>query len=189
MTRLHLETPVKRTKESLCVPVLRESPSTAVHHRMPSSFTLVTRTTHPIENVFDISLSIDETSRSMGRSGARPIAGVTRGRIALGETVTWRGRHFGFWFVLTSRITELDRPHRFIDEQLAGPFASFRHRHTFERHGGTTVMTDAITLASPILGSIVEPTVLVPYFRHLIKRRNRHLLAVLDGSGGPANPG
>ncbi|MGC5225234.1 hypothetical protein ACPW96_21905 [Micromonospora sp. DT81.3] len=43
-------------------------------------------------------------------------------------------------------------------------------------------MTDAVTLASPVLGVLVERTVLVPYFRRLVRARNRHLLAVLDGA-------
>ncbi|MGC5172040.1 SRPBCC family protein [Microbacterium sp. DT81.1] len=149
---------------------------------MPSTFTVVTRTPHPIERLFDVSLSIDETSRSMGRSGARPVAGVTSGSIALGQTVTWRGRHFGLWFTHTSRITELDRPHSFTDEQVRGAFKSFHHRHLFRRDADETVMIDVVTLASPVFGFLAEAIVLVPYFRRLIRRRNRHLLAVLDGA-------
>jgi ligand-binding SRPBCC domain-containing protein len=34
--------------------------------------------------------------------------------------------------VMTSRITEWSRPERFVDEQVRGPFAAFRHEHLFE---------------------------------------------------------
>ncbi len=91
--------------------------------------------------------------------------------------MTWRAHHFGLQFTLTSRITSLDRPHRFVDEQVAGPFRSFRHEHVFVREGEETVMTDTITLASPVFGALVERTILVPHLRRLIRIRNRHLLA------------
>ena len=143
---------------------------------MPSTFTLVTDADAPAERLFDISLSIDAHVASMSGSRERAIAGVTSGSIALGETVTWRARHFGVWFTLTSRITECERPHRFVDEQVRGPFRTFRHEHAFVELDGGTRMTDTITVASPILGRVVERLVLVPYLRRLIAQRNVHLL-------------
>lgn len=71
----------------------------------------------------------------METSGEQAIGGVTSGSIALGETVTWRARHFGIWFTMTSRITSLERPNRFVDEQVRGPFRSFHHEHVFARRG------------------------------------------------------
>ena len=83
------------------------------------------------------------------------VAGVTSGTLQRGDSVTWRARHFGVWFRLSVRITDLDRPRRFVDEQTAGPFRRFRHEHRFEARGGGTRMVDTITVASPVLGSIV----------------------------------
>jgi ligand-binding SRPBCC domain-containing protein len=143
---------------------------------MTSTFTVVTRTPHPADRLFDVSLSIDEHLASMTQSGERAVGGVTSGQIGLGETVTWRARHFGIWFTMTSRVTTLDRPHRFVDEQVQGPFASFRHVHDYATDGDVTVMTDAITVASPLLGTVAERLVLVPYLRRLIRKRNDHLV-------------
>lgn len=81
---------------------------------------------------------------------------------------------------MTSRIAELERPHRFVDSQVRGPFRSFVHEHTFQDLGGSTVMVDTITLAAPVLGRPAEALVLVPYIRHLVRARNDYLLAVLD---------
>jgi ligand-binding SRPBCC domain-containing protein len=147
---------------------------------MTSTFTVVTRTPHPADRLFDVSLSIDEHLASMTQSGERAVGGVTSGQIGLGETVTWRARHFGIWFTMTSRITTLDRPRRFVDEQVQGPFASFRHVHDYATDGDVTVMTDAITVASPLLGTVAERLVLVPYLRRLIRKRNDHLVDRLD---------
>ena len=50
---------------------------------------------------------------SMTARGESAAVGVTSGLINLGESVTWRARHFGVWQRLTSRTTERDRPRRF----------------------------------------------------------------------------
>lgn len=81
---------------------------------------------------------------------------------------------------MTSRIAELDRPTRFVDEQVRGPFRSFRHEHTFIPFGDRTQMTDTLTIGSPIFGRLAERLVLVPYLRRLIEQRNAHLLTLLD---------
>ena len=151
---------------------------------MASSFTLVTRANAPVEQLFDVSLSIDEHVASMDRSGEQAVGGVVSGSIGLGETVTWRARHFGIWFTMTSRITSLERPHRFVDEQVRGPFRSFRHEHSFAPDAAATVMVDTLTIASPIFGRLAERLVLVPYLRRLIRRRNAYLLAALDATAG-----
>ena len=150
---------------------------------MTSTFTLVTRVPCAVEDLFDVSLSIDAHVESMASSGERAVAGVTAGRIGLGETVTWRARHFGVWFTMTSRISELARPTRFVDEQVAGPFRSFHHEHLFRQDADAAVMTDVITLGSPLFGRPAERLILVPYLRRLIERRNRHLAASLGAHG------
>lgn len=147
---------------------------------MPSVLTLVTETPRSITDLFDVSLDIDAHMGSMQQSGERAVDGVTNGWIGLGQTVTWRARHFGVWVTMTSKITELERPTRFVDEQVAGPFKSFRHEHVFEDLDGLTRMTDTITLASPVFGRVAESLILVPYLRKLIRKRNKHLLALLE---------
>jgi hypothetical protein len=71
----------------------------------------------PAPNCFDLSLSVEAHTDSMAESGERAIAGVTSGVMKLGDTVTWRARHFGITFRMTSAITEYQRPIRFVDER------------------------------------------------------------------------
>lgn len=146
---------------------------------MTATFTIETNMDAGARELFDVSLDIDAHVSSMQHSGERAVAGVTSGMIGLGETVTWRGRHFGIWFTLTSRITELEAPRRFVDEQVRGPFKVFRHEHIFEPVGDGVRMTDVVTVGSPIFGKLVERVMLVPYLRRLISTRNEHLLAAL----------
>ncbi|MFT4232875.1 MAG: SRPBCC family protein [Leucobacter sp.] len=143
---------------------------------MATEFTIVTASEASPEALFDASLDIDLHVRSMEGSAERAIAGVTTGRIGLGETVTWRARHFGVWFTMTSRITALERPLGFVDEQVEGPFRSFVHEHAFRGAEQGSVMTDRISVGSPVFGALAERTVLVPYLRRLIIQRNRTII-------------
>lgn len=149
---------------------------------MPSRFVVFTEAAGDAAVLFDLSLSVDVHVGSMEGSGEQAIGGVVTGAIGLGETVTWRARHFGVWFTMTSEISELDWPTWFVDRQVRGPFRRFVHEHQFEQLGETTRMTDTITLSSPIFGRAAEKLILVPYLRRLIQHRNRYLLAQLSGA-------
>jgi len=103
--------------------------------------------------------------------------------MGLGDTVTWRARHFGLPFEMTSAITAYERPHRFVDEQQRGPFQSWWHEHTFDAlDPHHTLMTDEIAFRSPLgpLGAIVDRVVLGRYMPHLIRQRNQWLKATLE---------
>lgn len=145
---------------------------------MSASFECRTQSTMAPEQLFDLSLDVDAHVESMAHSRERAVAGTTKGQLRLGEEVTWRAWHFGIPLRMTSRITELERPHSFTDEQVRGPFASFRHVHCFEPHDGGTLMTDRIEFAAPlgILGRIAEQLVLERYLRRLIEQRGRYLV-------------
>ncbi|MGA7203019.1 MAG: SRPBCC family protein [Specibacter sp.] len=145
---------------------------------MTAQFRIETQTELPLELLFERSLSIDDHLASMAASGERAVAGVTEGQIGLSESVTWRARHFGVTFAMTSLITEFQAPHRFVDQQLKGPFKDFHHEHRFSRAGGVTTMTDVITFTAPFgpLGRLVERLVLRRYLQHLIGERNAFLI-------------
>ncbi|HUP17656.1 MAG TPA: SRPBCC family protein [Acidimicrobiia bacterium] len=131
----------------------------------------------PSELVFDLSRSIDTHSASMSRSAERAVAGVTAGHIGLGEDVTWQARHFGIPFRMTSRITDMDRPIRFVDEQVTGPFKAWRHVHLFETEADGTRMIDRIDYEAPfgILGRAIDRLFLNTYLTHLITQRNEFI--------------
>ncbi len=127
--------------------------------------------------LFDLSRSIDAHTSSMAKSRERAVAGTVTGLIGLGEEVTWRAWHFGVPIRMTSRITAMDAPRSFVDEQVHGPFRHFRHVHEFSPVEGGTVMTDRIEFSAPFgpLGRIVEKLVLTRYLRSLIETRNAYL--------------
>ncbi len=150
---------------------------------MTVSFTRRTNLPVPPARAFDVSLDVDFHLDSFSDSDERIVGGVEQGVMNLGDDVTWRARHFGIWWTMTTRITEFDRPHSFVDEQLHGPFSSFRHHHAFVDHGDrTTEMIDDIEFAAPLgpLGIVAERAVLGRYLPRLIDVRNRALVARLS---------
>ncbi|QIB48128.1 SRPBCC family protein [Streptomyces aureoverticillatus] len=151
-----------------------------------SCFETVTHINAPPQLAFDLSMDVDVHTASMADSAERVVAGVTAGRMELGDTVTWDARHFGLRWRMTSRISVLDRPGHFVDEQVSGPFKHWHHAHYFEPDGGEgTVMRDVIDYAAPLglLGRVVESAVLDRYMRRLISTRNRHLKAAAEAAG------
>ncbi len=129
------------------------------------------------EEAFDLSLDVNLHTESMSASKEVAMAGVTSGRMALNDEVTWRAWHFGIPWRMTSRITVFDRPRRFVDEQVNGPFARFRHEHLFATQQNATRMVDRIEFSAPlgVIGRAVERLVLAGYLKRLIGRRNSYL--------------
>ena len=110
---------------------------------------------------------------------------MTAGLIAKGEQVTWRTRHFGIPFTMTSEIPEMDRPHSFVDQQVRGPFRSFRHVHRFRVASSGTLMHDHVAFAAPAgsIGRLVEAAVLGRYVKGLIAKRNEFLRVEAERNG------
>ena len=142
---------------------------------------------------FDLSLSVDAHASSMSASSEQAIAGVTTGVMALGDVVTWRARHFGLRFQMTSRISAHQRPSRFVDEQVRGPFATWWHEHTFVSvEGGGTRKVDVVRFVLPFwsLGTVAERLVVGGYLTDLLRKRNTWLkneleVAALAEAQGP----
>ena len=134
------------------------------------------------ERCFELSLSVDAHSASMAESGERAIGGVTSGVMNLGDTVTWRARHFGIPFTMTSTISEYESPSRFVDEQVSGPFRRWWHEHRFEVADGGTLMVDVAQYSSPLgpIGRLVDALFLERYMTRLLKQRNAWLAETLS---------
>jgi ligand-binding SRPBCC domain-containing protein len=110
------------------------------------------------------------------------VAGVTSGLISLGEDVTWRARHFGFWQHLTSRITAFESPVHFRDSMVRGAFRRFDHDHFFTAQGEVTVMRDVFDFHAPlgILGRVAERLFLTEYMRRFLLKRHEFIKQVAE---------
>jgi len=61
-----------------------------------------------------------------------------------GTLIRYRLRVRGLPLGWLTEIREWDPPHRFVDEQLRGPYALWHHTHTFEADGDGTIMRDVV---------------------------------------------
>lgn len=139
----------------------------------------------PVERVFDVARDIDVHQRSVAHTDERAIAGRLTGRIGPGETVTWQARHFGRTWSLTSQITAFEPPEMFVDQQVSGPFRSFRHEHRFRSVDGGTLMTDDWLHIAPfgVLGRLADRLLLDRYMRGLLQTRNAAVRREAEGGG------
>jgi ligand-binding SRPBCC domain-containing protein len=129
----------------------------------------------PIEMVFDLARSIDFHIQSASKTYEKVIAGRTSGHISLGETVAWRGKHFGIFLKHTSEISEFDSPHKFTDRMIEGNFKHFEHEHLFDSKGWQTTMIDRLSYVPPMsfFGTIFDYFFLKRHLTHFLKYRNK----------------
>jgi ligand-binding SRPBCC domain-containing protein len=140
----------------------------------------------PPERCFDLARDIDLHSRSVAYTRERAVAGVTRGLIGPGQTVTWEAVHLGVRQRLTVQITQYDRPRAFTDEMVRGAFAAMRHVHEFVPVDGGTLMRDVMEYRAPLgpLGRLADRLFLERHLRVFLTTRSRYLKQVAEATGG-----
>jgi ligand-binding SRPBCC domain-containing protein len=137
------------------------------------------------ERCFDLSLNVDVHSSSINHTQERAVAGVTSGVMKLGDVVTWEAVHFGVKQYLTSKITEYERPTRFVDEMVKGIFREIHHVHEFlPQSDGSTLMRDHFWFRTPLgpLGWLAEILFLTRYMRKLLVIRNQFIQQVAEST-------
>lgn len=134
------------------------------------------------KSVFAASLDADLHVESMARYGETMVMGPANNVFTEGSTVTWRARHFGIPFRLTSVVFDIDAPHGFRDRQIKGPFGAFLHEHAFRKHPEGTLMRDTITFRSPFghIGALIDRLFMCEYLRRLIDERGQVLAVSVE---------
>jgi ligand-binding SRPBCC domain-containing protein len=127
--------------------------------------------------IFDLSRNIDIHKLSTAKSNESAIDGITSGLINKGETVTWRGKHFGIYLTHQSIISAMEIPTYFVDEMIEGEFKSFKHEHSFIDRKGFVMMIDKIQYQTPygILGKLFDVLLLKKHLTNFITERNKVL--------------
>lgn len=148
-------------------------------------FILETHINAPAEICFDLIRDVRIHTETTAQTNEKAVAGVTAGKIGLGQTVTFEGTHFGMRQKLTVKVVEFERPRLFVDEMVEGKFAAFKHIHEFEPKNGGTLMRDTLIWTSPfgILGKMVDKLLLEKHLRSLVSGRNARLKAIAESGG------
>jgi ligand-binding SRPBCC domain-containing protein len=128
----------------------------------------------PPERVFDLTRNIGLHKISVKNTNEEAIAGVTSGPIGLDETVTWRARHIGKNRTMQVKITKMESPKSFTDEQLKGDFIYYRHEHHFKPIENGTLMIDMLDFKTPygVVGKIFNSLYLTGYLEKFLVQRN-----------------
>jgi len=147
-----------------------------------TTINLTTKIKASKQTVFDASRNISVHMQSASKTNEKAIAGVTSGLINLNETVTWRGKHFGFYLTHKSRIPVMKFYDYFVDEMERGKFKSFRHEHIFEEENGITTMKDILQYETPfgIFGELFDILFLEKHLTTFLLERNKVLKEVSE---------
>ena len=138
----------------------------------------------PQERVFDLSRSVALHKSSMKDHDEKIVDGTMSGLMNLNDTVTWTAKHLFKQRRLKIRITKLQRPEYFIDQQEAGDFKLMKHEHYFKPIENGTIMIDQFHFETRgFMGSLVNKFYLEKYMTQLLKLRNKMIKEMAEGNG------
>ena len=103
-----------------------------------------------------------------------------------GTIIDYRLRLFGIPFGWRTRIVEWQPDDHFIDEQIRGPYRSWRHLHTFVECEEGTRMTDRVEYRLPLQPAGV---IALPLVRRQLDRIFRYRADVIRQLLGDVPPG
>jgi ligand-binding SRPBCC domain-containing protein len=124
----------------------------------------------PVERCFLLSLSVD---LHVAAARSTPDNAVAEGTIGEGDTLMFKGSHFGVRWRHTSLIEKL-RPHTYYrDVMIAGPFHHFEHDHYFAPMDDGTRMRDEVRFsARGLLGRLTTRMFLRKQLKVFLMERN-----------------
>jgi len=118
----------------------------------------------PVDEVFAFFANAENLERITPPELAFRILTPTPIVVTEGTIIDYRLRLFGVPFNWRTRIVQWQPNDRFIDEQVRGPYTSWRHRHTFAECEHGTRMTDRVEYRLPL-------RLAAPLARPLVRRQ------------------
>lgn len=105
----------------------------------------------------------------------------------VGLRIDYRLKIHGIPVRWQSEITAWDPPHRFVDEQLSGPYNLWHHEHRFEERGSGTLCVDLVHYRAPggPLRPLIERFFVRPDVEMIFAYRTRRMLELFP----PLGPG
>jgi ligand-binding SRPBCC domain-containing protein len=94
-----------------------------------------------------------------------------------GALIDYRLRVRGIPLRWRTRINVWQPPHRFVDEQIRGPYRQWIHEHDFEARDGGTLARDVVRYAVP-LDFLVHGLFVRPDIEKIFAFRQERLLAL-----------
>lgn len=100
-----------------------------------------------------------------------------------GTLIDYRIRLRGLPMRWRSRISRWEPPHRFVDEQVRGPYRRWRHEHEFIARGEGTLCIDRVEYRVAF-DRLVHSWLVGPDLERIFAFRRRRLMERFGGAGG-----
>jgi ligand-binding SRPBCC domain-containing protein len=110
------------------------------------------------------------------------IEGSPPNPLRAGTLIDYRLRVRGLPMRWRTRINEWEPPHRFVDEQIRGPYRLWIHEHSFVSQDGGTLARDHVRYAVP-LDWVLHRWFVRPDIVRIFDYRARVLENLFSGSG------
>lgn len=135
---------------------------------------LTTFVAAPIERVFDLSRNLTIYKVLMQDRKEKFSSGAASNLVSHGETITFHAKHLGKTRLITTRVTELEKPSSLVQEQVKGDLIHFRHKHYFKPVDNGTIMIDMIDFEGPrdVIGKVIGKLYLKKYLERFLNKRN-----------------
>lgn len=128
----------------------------------------------PIERVFDLSRHLALYRLVFQSRKEKLTSGAASTLIAKGETISIIAKHAGRSRMSMLKITALERPTLFVEEQVKGDLENYRHEHHFKAVDNGTIIIDIVDFGVPkdIIGKLFGKVYFNKYLEELLRKRN-----------------
>jgi len=112
------------------------------------------------------------------------ITSPERIRMCKGAEIDYQIRWLGLPLRWKTAITEYEPPFFFVDEQMAGPYAYWHHRHDFKPTEYGALVSDRVDYALPFgpLGRLAHRLAVRSQLQQIFDYRQNALAAILSGA-------
>lgn len=139
-----------------------------------ASIHLTTFIAAPIERVFDLSRHLAIYKQIFQNRKAQLTSGAASNLLNLGETISVLAKIAGKNRLTMLKLTKLQRPVSFTEEQVKGDLLLYKHEHHFKSVGNGTIVIDMLEYGPPkdMIGRIVAKLYMKKYLEEFIGKRN-----------------
>jgi ligand-binding SRPBCC domain-containing protein len=128
----------------------------------------------PVERVFDLSRHIAIYKNLFQSRKEQFSSGAGGNLLNLNETISILGKIAGKTRLTMLKITGINKPESFTEEQVKGDLIEFKHQHHFKSVQNGTIIIDMIEYGLPkdFIGKIAGKFYLSSYLEELVNKRN-----------------